>query len=200
LIYSPLIRLYVAKILINIFKIYLLKGVDVIRTVICEICEKPFETSARNAKYCSDECRDEGARLKREKWEEETNYNERQRRRMAEQRKAEQEAIRRVSTEAHRKKRKRQEQEADKRKEERLNALKQRAEQGDNLALMHLAEPNSYEYWEAFRDYELEIMAEYEKPIVRYVNDVSIFDDNFSEKVVSSIKEQGIIKSYLITE
>src|SRR5699024_1297161 len=179
---------------------YSTKEARIIRTLICDICEKPFETDARNAKYCSDECRDEGARLKREKWAKETNYNERQRRRMAEQRKAEQEAIRRVSTEKHRKKRKRQEQEADKRKEERLNALKQRAEQGDNLALMHLAEPNSYEYWEAFRDYELEIMAEYEKPIVRYVNDVSIFDDNFSEKVVSSIKEQGIIKSYLITE
>ncbi|WP_143412042.1 hypothetical protein [Globicatella sulfidifaciens] len=117
---------------------------------------------------------------------------------MAEQRKAEQEAIRRVSTEKHRKKRK-QQQEADKRNEERLNALKQRAEQGDNLALMYLAEPNSYEYWEAYRNYELDQMEEYEKPRVMHVNDISIFDDNFSEKVVSIIKEQGRVSTHLLT-
>ena len=119
--------------------------------------------------------------------------------RMAEQRKAEQEAIRRVSTEKHRKKRKQQEPEAEKRKEERLNALKQRAEQGDSLALMHLAEPNSYEYWEAYQNYELEQMEEYEKPRVMHVNDISIFDDNFSEKVVSIIKEQGRVSTHLLT-
>ena len=119
---------------------------------------------------------------------------------MAQERRAEREAVRRRASKEHKKKREQQEQEAKKLKEERLNALKQRAEQGDNLALMHLAQPNSYEYWEAYRDYELEIMAEYEKPRVRYVNDVSVLDDDFIEKVMFNIEEQGIINSYLITE
>ena len=118
---------------------------------------------------------------------------------MAEQRRAEREAKNRAIAEEQRKKRKQQEQEADKRKEERLNALKQRAEQGDNLALMHLAEPNSYEYWQAFRDYELEQMKEYKKPRVMHVNDISVFDDDFMEKVVLSIAEQGRVSTHLLT-
>lgn len=151
----------------------------------CPVCNNEV-TNTRN-KYCSVSCRNESIK-------------ERDRLRKREERKAEREVIRREASETHKKKRKQQEQEAKKRKEERLNALKQRAEQGDNLALMHLAEPNSYEYWQAFRDYELEQMKEYKKPRARYVNDVSVLDDDFIEKVMFNIEEQGIIHSYLITE
>ena len=64
---------------------------------------------------------------------------------------------------------------------------------------MHLAEPNSYEYWQSYRDYELEQMEEHEKPRVMHVNDISVFDDNFSEKVVLSIAEQGRVSTHLLT-
>ena len=80
---------------------------------------------------------------------------------MAEQRRAEREAKNRAIAEEHRKKQQAQELEAKKRQEESRIKLKERAEQGDNLAMMHLAKPNSYEYWQAFRDYELEQMEEY---------------------------------------
>lgn len=118
---------------------------------------------------------------------------------MAKERKAKREAIRRETTKAYRKQKEQAEREARERQEAKRYDLKQRAEQGDNLALMRMAEPNSYEYWQAFRDYELEQMEEYENPRVMHVNDISVLDDNFSEKVVSSIKEQGIIFSQLLT-
>ena len=99
---------------------------------------------------------------------------------MAEQRRAEREAKNRAIAEEHRKKQQAQELEAKKQQEERSKKLKERAEQGDTLALMHLAKPNSYEYWQAFRGYELEQMEEYKKPRVMHVNDISVLDDNFS--------------------
>lgn len=179
---------------------YSTKEARIIRTLICDICEKPFETDARNAKYCSDKCRDEGARLKREKWAKETNYNERQRERMAQERKAKREAIRRETTKVYRKQKEQAERETRERQEAKQIELKQRAEQGDNLALMRMAKPNSFEYWEAFKAYTLEEMSEYEEPKIRYVNDISILDEDFAEKVVFSIEKKQVINSYLKTE
>lgn len=150
----------------------------------CPVCNN--EVTNTRSKYCSVSCRNESVK-------------ERDRIRKREERNAEREVIRRKASETHKKKLAQQQQEAEKRNEERLNALKQRAEQGDSLALMHLAEPNSYEYWEAYQNYELEQMEEYEKPRVMHVNDISIFDDNFSEKVVSIIKEQGRVSTHLLT-
>ena len=151
----------------------------------CPVCNNEV-TNTRN-KYCSVSCRNESVK-------------ERDRLRKREERKSEREIIRRKTSETHKKKLAQQQQEAEKRQEESRLKLKKRAEQGDNLAIMHLAEPNSYEYWEAYRDYELELRAEYTNPRIRYVNDISIFDDDFVEKVLLSIAEQGIIQSYLITE
>ena len=150
----------------------------------CPVCNNEV-TNTRN-KYCSVSCRNESVK-------------ERDRLRKKEERKAEREVIRREASEAHKKKLEQQRQEAKKRQEKSRIKLKERAEQGDNLALMHLAEPNSYEYWEAYRDYELEVMEEYKKPRVMHVNDISVLDDNFSEKVVSSIKEQGRVSTHLLT-
>ena len=150
----------------------------------CPVCNNEV-TNTRN-KYCSVSCRNESVK-------------ERDRLRKREERKAEREIIKREASETHKKKLAQQRQEAEKRQEKSRIKLKERAEQGDNLALMNLAEPNSYEYWQAYRDYELEQMEEYEKPRVMHVNDISVFDDNFSEKVVSSIKEQGRVSTHLLT-
>lgn len=150
----------------------------------CPVCNNEV-TNTKN-KYCSVSCRNESVK-------------ERDRLRKREERKAEREVIRRETSETHKKKLEQQRQEVEKRQEESRIKLKERAEQGDNLALMHLAEPNSYEYWEAYRDYELEVRAEYTNPRIRYVNDISIFDDDFVEKVLLSIAEQGIIFTQLLT-
>ena len=36
--------------------------------IICDICGTKFDSEINNAKYCSDSCRKEGARLKHEAW------------------------------------------------------------------------------------------------------------------------------------
>ena len=150
----------------------------------CPVCNNEV-TNTRN-KYCSVSCKNESVK-------------ERDRLRKREERKAEREVIRREASETNKKKLEQKRQEAKKRQEESRIKLKERAEQGDNLAMMHRAEPNSYEYWEADRDYELEQMEEYEKPRVMHVNDISIFDDDFMEKVVLSIAEQGRVSTRLLT-
>lgn len=117
---------------------------------------------------------------------------ERQRERMAQERKAKREAIRRETTKVYRKQKEQAERETRERQEAKHIELKQRAEQGDNLALMRMAEPNSYEYWVAFKAYILEEMSEYEKPKIRYVNGISILDKDFAEKVIFSIEKNGL--------
>lgn len=97
--------------------------------------------------------------------------------------------------ERYKQKNEKQEREVMERKESSLNKLKERAEKGDNLALMHLAKPNSYEYWEAYQNYELELATEYNSTRIRHVNDISIFDEHFVEKVMLSIEEKRIVRS-----
>ncbi len=45
----------------------------------CEICGKEFTAKAGNVKYCSPECKEEGKQQRRKKWEERTDYKEKQR-------------------------------------------------------------------------------------------------------------------------
>lgn len=149
-------------------------------------------------KYCSDHCRGEGARLKREKWEEETDYNERQRKRMAAQRRNEREDSQRVTTSEHRKNLKKQALEARQLQKEKRNKLEKLAEQGDSLAMMQISKPNSFEYWEAYRAYELKTMTDYTNSGVRFINEISVLDNDFTEKVMESIKQQRIIRSELV--
>lgn len=39
------------------------------RTITCKACGKEFESTASNAKYCSAECKIQGVRTMRKKWE-----------------------------------------------------------------------------------------------------------------------------------
>lgn len=64
---------------------------------------------------------------------------------------------------------------------------------------MRLAEYNSKEYWDAYQQYELEQVRSRPKQTV-LVNGISIYEDNFSEKVIDSIAVTGNILSRLTSK
>ena len=163
------------------------------------MCGDSFETMAPNAKYCSNECRKKGAIVKRIEWIERTDHNERQRIEKAQQRKKERERKRQQALE---RKRKRDEEMNRKHKKKAIRKHQQltsRAKAGDPMARMSLAKPFSVEYWEAYRDYEIQNNLKFKKRFIRHVNGISVFDDNFVDKVMILIEEQGKIVSELIS-
>ena len=165
------------------------------RKLTCSICGKEFTTQAGNVKYCSPECREEGKQQRRKEWEDKTDYKEKQRQAMQiyrgkiteEERQAaikikEQQAIERQQEDARR----RSEQQA---------LLREKAATGDAFSRMRIAEPNSKEYWEAYKQYEIEYAASWGKESTRTVNDISVHDPCFGSKVVQAIKDLGIIRT-----
>ena len=80
---------------------------------------------------------------------------------------------------------------------ERQAELRKKAAAGDPFARMNLAEPNSKEYWEAYKQYEIEYAASWGRESTRTVNDISVHDPCFGRKVVEAIKELGIIRTRL---
>jgi hypothetical protein len=149
---------------------------------VCGICNKEFETNYPNKKYCSKECSREAIReadrlRKRKEWDikrKKQSDEERERIRL---------------------KREKIEKDAQERARERQSDLKKRLKEGDPRARMEVAKPNSFEYWEAYRQEFLE--DEHNKTYIRYVNDISVYDDDFASRVVESIKELGYISSRL---
>ena len=64
---------------------------------------------------------------------------------------------------------------------------------------MKLAKPFSAEYWEAYKDYAIESSSMYENNrFIRYVNGISVYDDDFTEKVMFTIEERGKVYSELV--
>lgn len=152
----------------------------------CPVCDTEFESDKLSKKYCSEECRlakvREKDRLrKRKEREEERAIREKEKQR-----------IQQAKNEAR-------EQAEQKNREAREQDLKARVKAGDPLARMQVANPFSVEYWEAYKDYEIENSLKYDAKPIRYVNGISVHDDDFTEKVMLMIEQQGIIYSDLIT-
>jgi hypothetical protein len=149
----------------------------------CQICNKEFETTYSNKKYCSEECSREAIR--------EADRLRKNRERQIKKKKL-------TAEEAERKRAKKAD--VDKRAEEaekeKKADLQSRLALGDPKAKMEVAERFSFEYWEAYK--EEFIQDYYNKNYNKYVNDISIYDDDFSNKVVVSIKEKGRIYSRLV--
>lgn len=55
--------------------------------------------------------------------------------------------------------------------------------------LNHIA----WKYWEAYKDYAIEYAETCEKDSTRTVNDISVYDYDFAEKVIMSTKKLGRI-------
>src|SRR5699024_5668830 len=107
---------------------------------------------APNAKYCSDECRKQGATNKRKKWAKKTGYNERKRKQKARQREEERERQRQEALERKRQSEAEAERIAQEEKERALYELRAKTNEGDPMARMTLAGPFSVDYWEAYKD------------------------------------------------
>lgn len=152
----------------------------------CEICNTEFETVNPNQKYCSKDCRKE--RIRR---------YDRDRKRKARQ---EARKIKNAELERKRKEKELEERKYQKELEQKQERLVAKAKRGDPWARMQLAKPFSYDYWEAYKDYEINNSLQYENNPIRYVNGISVHDDYFADKVIITIEEQGRIFSELLLE
>lgn len=152
----------------------------------CEICNTEFETVNPNQKYCSKDCRKE--RIRR---------YDRDRKRKARQ---EARKIKNAELERKRKEKELEERKYQKELEQKQERLVAKAKRGDPWARMQLAKPFSYDYWEAYKDYEINNSLQYENTPIRYVNGISVHDDYFADKVIITIEEQGRIFSELLLE
>lgn len=150
----------------------------------CPVCDTDFESNNLSQKYCSEECRLVRVR--------ETDRIRKRKERAEEKaiREKEKQRIKQAKAEA-------QEKEDAKRTSERQAELEKKAAQGDALARMNLAEPNSKEYWEAYKDYEIEYAESWGRESTRTVNDISVHNPCFGSKVVKSIEELGVIHTRL---
>jgi len=174
-------------------------GGNKIRTLICTVCNQSFETDHSNNKYCSDECRKQGRKNKRKNWETETNYNEKQRINKTVQRQQKKEVKTVEEIERIRLKEAEINQRTVENHEQRINDLDKNAKNGEPLARMRLAKPNSKEYWEAYQQYEME-QCKGSNRTIRLVNEISIFEEDFAGKVLESIEVEGRIYSRLISK
>src|SRR5699024_4105989 len=115
----------------------------IIKRLNCSICDGEFTTTARNAKYCSEECRQEVTYQQRKEWENKNNYKEKQRETMREYRNVITEEQNHVDLEARKRKEKERKKETEQRINERQAELMARVIAGDPLARMHVANPQS---------------------------------------------------------
>lgn len=63
---------------------------------------------------------------------------------------------------------------------------------------MRLAKANSKEHWEAYQESEIEQCNSYDNKVIRLVNEISIFEEDFAVRVLENIKEEGKIYEQLI--
>lgn len=162
-------------------------------TRICPVCGQEFIAKQGNIKYCSDRCRIEGARLARKEWKSRTGYNEAQRERMREYRAGKAAELAAQKEAVERKQRADRAKALERAAAERQQRLQERAAAGDPHARMMLSNRLQAEYWQAYKDYELEYAKEAGKPSNRTVNGISIYDTHFPEEVVRTIQERKII-------
>lgn len=160
---------------------------------ICPICGQEFTAKNNNIRYCSSKCAAEGARLARKAWERRTGYKEAQRERMRAYRAGQ--SIEKAAQKAAEERRQRKER-AKRLKQlaaERQQRLQERAAAGEPHARMMLSNRLQTEYWQAFKDYELQLAEAAGEPSRRTVNGISIYTDQFETEVIRSIKERNII-------
>lgn len=157
---------------------------------VCDYCGKEFDAPRGNYHYCSDGCREKAKAKIRANWEKEYDYTRKQR------------DIQRVKRSQIREERIQNAEVRRLKKSEEIKQaaiqnriqLQEKADAGDDLSIMLLCGGNtSLEYWRAYQRYELEHYNRRD----RIVNEISIRENDFAEKVVESIRKTGVIKTCL---
>ena len=149
----------------------------------CLICGNEFVPDKISQKYCSEDCRLERNReadklRKRAARAEEKAKREKEKQRIQQKKKEDMQKA---------------ELERQKVRELEQQRLKRKAKLGNPKARMKLAKPFSAEYWKAYQDYEKGNIPLQEAKTVRYVNGISVYDDNFVENVMFLIEQDGVI-------
>lgn len=161
----------------------------------CTICGAEFTAHIGNAKFCSDSCRKEGTKQRRKAWEEKTGFKDKHRKQMQEKRKEKAAAVREEMDLRKVFENKELMEQREAQRQERLADLKKRAKKGDSLARMSLAlyENGLYsvEYWQAYADYEIEIAESFGVKSSCFVNDISVYDEEFALKVLVTMETQA---------
>lgn len=156
---------------------------------ICPICQKKFTAGKGNIKYCSEACREAGKAAARKQWEARTQYTEKQREAATKRREEDRQKQAKLTRERQR--------QHDLEHRERLQRMREdlerRAEAGDYAALEQLARERGdmlqFWHWRKMREIE------YAESNGRYstftVNEISVYDDDFEQKVLRSIEALG---------
>ena len=155
----------------------------------CPVCDAYF-VPRHGEKYCSSMCREIGQKQIRRRWEQNTDYLEKQRERMRIRYQTERDAAAEADAikEAAR-------------REARENAihlagakLEEKAAAGDHFARMLLAKRagDLLTYWKEFAAYEIAYAEDVGYPSKRTVNGVSVYLPDFAEQVIQSMKD-GIL-------
>ncbi len=160
------------------------------KSKICPICGTEFTPKSNNSKYCSDNCRKVGRKVNRKNWELKTEYREKQKEKAAEyrkKRKAENQApdqenkkgktTKKTSTKAKEKK-------TESKPRSTIDLLAAEIGRAGNIGI---------EYWRAFKNYEIEFAEEAGTISKTEVNGISVYNGDFENLVIESIKERGVI-------
>ena len=159
----------------------------------CLVCGKEFTPSKPNAKWCSAACRKVGQRQTRKVWEHRTGYSEKKKLE-ARERRAMAAAVRlEKETEAREVVEERFRIHAEQMREK----LERKAAAGDPASVMMIEKENGYtsEYWKAYQKREIEFSELSGRTSTRTVNGISVYEDDFPDRVLESIKETGHIIS-----
>lgn len=148
----------------------------------CTVCGRAFIPLSANGKYCSGTCADRGQAIRRREWENRTGYREKRRIQAQERRdaiKAAAEADREAAAQQ------KAEEQARRRSEPQeqetagsLGRLRQAGRAGGNI---------TPEYWEAFKEYDLEFAAESGQISRTEVNGIPVQAADFGRLVCDSI-------------
>lgn len=167
----------------------------------CAHCGAEFEAGKGNQKYCGIDCRIAAQKILRADWEEKTNYlekrrhaNELKRQRITEEQYQERQKQRKKD-QANRKR------QLTRKRNKEQQELEKQAGAGDLRAVMRIACENmskignntSAEYWLYYKQF-VTANAEINGMISGImVNGVSLYDDNFEQRVVDTIQQTGKI-------
>lgn len=137
---------------------------------VCVVCGREFEKDRGHHKYCSDECREKGARIIRKQWETDTDYTERQR-----------------IAAAKRREDRKPKAKPKKLREKRVAVVKDGI--ADRLLAARL-KGDHREYWQVYQRYEIDT-AERQGHFSRCkVNGISVYHPQFVELVLDSIERE----------
>lgn len=170
---------------------------------ICPICNKEFKTGNANTKYCSAVCKEQGRIEYRKQWELDNNYKESQRIRMRKARERQAEELRSARLSLTEEQKRISIEGLNERLSKATERRKADAENGvtfSALVLALLEHGNaSPEYWELFKQYELEQTKN--TPCNVAINGISIHNADFPLLASTTVSEQGqILKTSHRTE